>query len=354
MHHALRRDCRLLLELIPAWYLCSREPEPVPPATFSRVWIWPEERDSVQVTCNWGPCELIQQEDTWCMCWLAFSENPSWLNGGQWVNWVQVGCKVSPGVCFLSRQQFALGVYVLSFWHPDAVIARIHFLSVDRFVTWRTASSIFSSPARVLPVWLQPHLPLLPTHALSRSISLGCGKLRIHKSHSFPHTKHIPTHPQSGMISWVNHAIIWLFIGAAFRQRFWCQLHEDPLIVLPVMLDRSRPQSTSPWWRGSRTLTPPAAVSWLCWFLLVVSWGSVALCFDTGRKAWWWGPVPEDTMGHLTLRWILILSMCSRGSIMSSLKLIHRWHSLNPAFKLCLLCSHLSLFPPPLPLFWTT
>lgn len=70
-------------------------------------------------------------------------------------------------------------------------------------------------PGAILPsshTFSPKHLLLLWKIIHSQILFLSC-------------TKHIPTQTDSGMISWVNHAVIRLFIGAAFRQRFWCEPH---------------------------------------------------------------------------------------------------------------------------------
>lgn len=124
----------------------------------------------------------------------------------------------------------------LAFWHwgiSDEVILLGPF--PELIIWWHREQLLLfleraSKPKCCLP-GSQPIPPFLPTHFPKRHL-FSLWKI-AHSQIVFlsSHQAYFHTETDSGMSSWMNHAITPLFIGAACRQRFWCKLCYGPFIV---------------------------------------------------------------------------------------------------------------------------
>jgi hypothetical protein len=128
---------------------------------------------------------------------------------------------------FLNCQQHPRGVLSLAFGIRGIQMRSsswVHFRSIDHFVTHRTAS-LFLEPSSLNAPCLAPGLPpFLPTHFPQKHLFV-VENYTFTNCVSFLTPSIFPHRDRLRMISWVNHAIMQLVIGAAFRQRFWCKLH---------------------------------------------------------------------------------------------------------------------------------
>lgn len=137
----------------------------------------------------------------------------------------QWSCKVPLRDMFLNCQQLSHGVYILSFWHLGAFRWGHPFGSISWVLIClrpREQRLLFLERAFKPKCSLPGSRPMPPSSPPTFPRKFLLWKM-THSQIVFlsSHQAYSHTKTDSGMISWMTHAIIWLFVGAAFRQKIW-------------------------------------------------------------------------------------------------------------------------------------